>query len=201
MRKICDSVEFETTIMVCILLNTVVLSLKWYGEDEGMAPVLDIINLVFAGIFTLEAVIKLVALGKDYFKTGWNNFDFIIVLGTYAGIILTSTTRLDVGPQTTIIRAFRIGRIFKLVKKAKSLKIIFNTFMVTIPSLANIGGLLILLIYLYAVFGVFMFATVKLQSSLNEHANFQNFGTAFLTLFRASTGEAWNELMKDASRQ
>jgi hypothetical protein len=77
---------------------------------------------------------------------------------------------------------------------------IFNTFVITIPSLANIGGLLFLLLYLYAVLGVFMFATVKLQGTLNEHANFQYFGIAFLTLFRISTGEAWNEIMSDTNR-
>jgi hypothetical protein len=58
------------------------------------------------------------------------------------------------------------------VKKAKSLRMIFNTFVITIPSLANVGGLLILLLYLYSILGVFLFATVKLQNELTVHANF-----------------------------
>ena len=62
------------------------------------------------------------------------------------------------------------------------------------------GGLLTLFIYLYSVLGVFSFASVKLNNELNEHANFQSFGTAAMTLFRIATGEAWNQLMFDCGR-
>lgn len=31
---------------------------------------------------------------------------------------------------------------------------------------------------------------------LGEHAHFQNFGMAFLTLFRVATGDNWNGIMK-----
>jgi hypothetical protein len=162
---------------------------------------LDILNLVFAGIFTFEAMLKLIAYGKYYFDDGWNNFDFFIVCGTFGGIALSTFTSVSVGPSTTVIRAFRIGRVFRLVKRAKSLKLIFTTFIVTIPSLANIGGLLIMLIYLYSILGVFMFAPLKLQGSINVHANFQSFEVAFLTLVRISTGESWNTLMHDSVRE
>ena len=77
---------------------------------------------------------------------------------------------------------------------------IFDTFIITIPSLANIGAILLLLIYIYAILGVNMFATVQLQDELSRHANFQSFGTAFLVLMRASTGEAWNSIMHDTVR-
>ena len=48
-----------------------------------------------------------------------------------------------------------------------------------------------LFIYLYSVLGVFSFAGVKLNNELNDHANFQSFGVAAITLFRIATGEAW----------
>ena len=38
------------------------------------------------------------------------------------------------------------------------------------------------------------------QDAMNKHANFQNFGNAFLTLFRCATGEAWNSIMFDSAR-
>jgi hypothetical protein len=79
-------------------VNTIILGLKWYNEPELLPTVLEMINYVFAGIFTMEAIIKLTALGKTYFDDGWNNFDFIIVVGTYIAILLTATTDLSVGP-------------------------------------------------------------------------------------------------------
>lgn len=54
-----------------------------------------------------------------------------------------------------------MSRVFRLIKRAKSLKIIFETFVVTIPALANVGGLLMLMLYLYSILGVSLFATVK----------------------------------------
>jgi hypothetical protein len=80
---------FEVVIITCIFLNTVVLSLKWYGSPTSLDETLDIFNYIFAGIFGVEAIIKLIALKANYFIDGWNVFDFIIVCGTFIGIILT----------------------------------------------------------------------------------------------------------------
>ena len=46
-----------------------------------------------------------------------------------------------------------------------------------------------------------MFAVVGLQSNLDFHGNFQNFGVALLTLTRLQTGEGWNDVMADLARQ
>ena len=81
----------------------------------------------------------------------------------------------------------------------KELQKIVNTFILAIPELANVGGLLILFIYLYSVLGVTLFAHIRFGTSLNRHANFRDFPTAALTLFRIVTGEAWNEIMADSS--
>ena len=116
-------------------------------------------------------------------------------------IVISATLNIQIGSQAIIIRSFRISRIFRLVKKAKSLKMIFNTIIITIPSLANVGGLLVLLLYLYAILGVFIFAPVRLNGALNTHANFQDFGIAFLTLIRVATGEAWQELLWACKRK
>lgn len=74
------------------------------------------------------------------------------------------------------------------------------TFIGSLPALINVGSLLFLFLYIYAVLGMNLFASVKLQSNLNERANFQSFGLSLLTLFRASTGENWNYLMNEAAR-
>lgn len=110
----------------------------------------------------IEAILKLLALRSFYFKDSWNVFDFLIVIGTFASILLTELTEFNIGAATTFIRAFRIARILRLVKKAKSLRIIFETFIITIPALSNVGGLLMLFLYMYSVLGVFLFAEVEL---------------------------------------
>merc|ERR1712196_94630 len=47
--------------------------------------------------------------------------------------------------------------------------------------------------------GVQMFAKIAFEDAYNEHANFQSFGTAVLTLMRATTGENWNGMMYSMS--
>ena len=118
-------------------------------------------NKVFAGIFTLEAIIRINGMRAKYFKENWNLFDFFIVLISLLSILLESLLGVGVGSQTTLVRAFRVMRVLRLIKRAKVLKIIIDTFIVTLPSLANVGGLLLLIVYIYAVLGVQLFAEIK----------------------------------------
>jgi hypothetical protein len=139
-------------------MNTICLALTWYAEPPGLTPVQEAINLVFNIIYTVEALIKMIAFGYDYFNDGWNNFDFVIVLAAWIGMIINSIEGLDIGALTTVIRSFRISRIFKIIKKYKNLRILFYTFIGAIPQLTNVGGLLFLFLFLYSVLGVFLFA-------------------------------------------
>lgn len=174
--------------------------MTWYDEPVELVPILETINLVFNIIYTVEFIIKLIGFGWDYFSDGWNNFDMVIVFAAWLGMIINNIEGLDIGSLTTVIRSFRISRIFKIIKKYKNLRILFYTFIGAIPQLTNVGGLLFLLLFLYSVLGVFLFAEVQLQESLNIHANFQTFGGALITLFRMSTGESWNMIMYDCAR-
>ena len=43
-------------------------------------------------MFTLEAVLKLIAYQKNYFKETWNIFDFVVVVVTLIILIVGFTT-------------------------------------------------------------------------------------------------------------
>jgi hypothetical protein len=211
-----------------------------------------VLNYIFGGIFTIEAMLKLLGLGAQYWHDSWNIFDFVIVFGyvdsapaqapgifsqatsanlennhtlayphvharygltsrscvsrslsrslarfhsTLLGISLRYAAGIDVGSIATVMRTFRVGRIFRLVRSAPTLRKLFQTLIVTLPSLANIGLLLALLFFIYAILGVQLYAKVRLQGSLGPNANFQTFTGAVLLLVRSSTGENWNGLM------
>ena len=133
-----------------------------------MDNVTETINYIFAFVFIAEVLIKIIAYGTRYFKDDWNNFDVLIALITIISMILASTTSVKLGPNTTIVRSFRIGRVFKLFRRNKSLKIIFQTFMLALPALANIGSLLLLIIFIYSIMGMYLFADVKLGGMIND---------------------------------
>jgi len=92
---------------------------------------------------------------------GWNIFDFVIVIAGWTGFI-TEKAGLNIGAFTTVIRSFRIMRVFKIIKKYKNLRILFMTFISALPKLSNVVLLLSLFLLLYAVLGVFLFAEVKI---------------------------------------
>eukprot|EP00826_Nyctotherus_ovalis_P051097 TRINITY_DN636_c0_g1_i1.p1 TRINITY_DN636_c0_g1~~TRINITY_DN636_c0_g1_i1.p1 ORF type:complete len:441 (-),score=131.58 TRINITY_DN636_c0_g1_i1:149-1471(-) len=71
----------------------------------------------------------------------------------------------------------------------------------SLPSVFNSALLFFLMMYIFAVVGNCFFSDIKLQEYLNAHANFQNIITAFLTLFRISTYDGWNDIMHDAMRE
>jgi uncharacterized protein with PQ loop repeat len=95
--KVATSYILDNFIFLCIIVNTVCLSLTWYNEPEELKSWLEKINLVFNIIYTIEAAIKLVAFGFDFFKDGWNSFDFIIVLAAWFGFIAKNIDGLDLG--------------------------------------------------------------------------------------------------------
>lgn len=116
------------------------------------------INLVFTVIFISEAFIRIAGTGfQTYFKDGWNVFDFIIALGSVISILVSQISEVEI-KAVTLLRAFRILRLLRLLKRGgKSLYLIFNTFVITMQSLANIGGLLLLMMYIYSIIGMIYF--------------------------------------------
>lgn len=196
-----SSTVFETFIMGAILVNTLFLAAKItptpFPEWE---PFLEAVNYVFAGIFTIECVLKLFALHGNYWGDRWNIFDFSCVVATLAGIIISRASNVRIDPIIQVIRIFRVARLFRLLRFLRGLNKIFMALLLSLPKLMNVLLILLLLLILYSILGVSLFATTKLGDTLNVHANFQNFILAFITLFRASTGEAWNEIMHELSK-
>lgn len=201
MHNLATRKAFDFVIFGCIIVNSFVLMLQWYKQDETIQTVLEWVNQFLSLVFTIEFVIKLIGFGLDYFKSMWNLVDLFVCLMSWLDFGLGVLFEAGLNPAVKIVRTFRVVRIMKLVRRFKELQRILMTFIEAIPALINVGGLLFLFIYLYSVIGVNFFSMIKLQTSLNKNANFQTFGTAMLTLFRISTGEGWNDIMEDCARE
>jgi len=187
---------FEQFIMACILINTFTMALKYIEMPDDMLETLNICNLIFAAIFTIEMVLKLLALGwTQYIRDAWNKFDFIIVIGTLAGIIVEATGGIALGSVASIVRMFRIGRILRLTKSMPEMRRIFESIISALPSMMNVMGLLGIFLFISSALAVQLFAKLELKEDFNEHGNFQDFGVAMLTLVRFLTGENWNGVL------
>ncbi len=108
--------------MISILLNTVVLGLVWFDQPDIMVRITEICNFIFMIIFTVEALIKIIAMRKNYFRDSWNVFDFFVVTLTLLLLMLKIFgIQGQLGNSSMILRALRIGRILRLLKRLKSL--------------------------------------------------------------------------------
>lgn len=60
-------------------------------EKEDQTPEirshLKKVNMVFVVIFTMECVLKMLALRQYFFTEGWNIFDFVVVILSIVGKI------------------------------------------------------------------------------------------------------------------
>jgi len=211
-RKVYNLIShgaFDAVIMSCILLNTLIMSLKVFPELETEETkwwrvLNEGLSLFFAFVFTVESVLKLYALRCNYWKEGWNIFDFSCVVATIGGLTLRySNSGIDISSLASVVRIFRIARLFRLLKfkPLRPMNKLFSSLGISMVKLANVGVVAFLFLVLFSILGVNLFATCSQEEeTLNSHGNFKNFWFAFLTLFRASTGEAWNSIMHDLSK-
>ncbi|XGW27420.1 hypothetical protein V3C99_007763 [Haemonchus contortus] len=194
---------FEYVIFLIIVLNTVSLACKHYPSGHRFEYVLDVLNLVFTGVFAFEAFFKIIALNpKNYFGDRWNAFDFIIVLGSFIDIIYG---KLSPGGSNLIsinfFRLFRVMRLVKLLSRGEGIRTLLWTFMKSFQALPYVALLIVLLFFIYAVIGMQVFGKVALDDATQIHRNnnFHSFFAAVLVLFRSATGEAWQEVMLSCS--
>ena len=78
-------------------------------------------QLALAAIYAVEFLLRFAALGTQYFKDGWNVLDFTIVVAAVVSVILEHTTENKQGMAATVVRSFRIFRMFKLLHRLSKL--------------------------------------------------------------------------------
>lgn len=82
------STKFDLCIVVVIFMNMIVMGIEHYKQSDMVIDILQIMNIIFTTVFTLEAAIKITGLRFHYFRQPWNVFDFIVVVLSILGINL-----------------------------------------------------------------------------------------------------------------
>ncbi|KFQ62141.1 Voltage-dependent T-type calcium channel subunit alpha-1H, partial [Pelecanus crispus] len=210
-HTLCTSHYLDLFITFIIGVNVITMSMEHYNQPKSLDEALKYCNYVFTIVFVFEAVLKLVAFGfRRFFKDRWNQLDLAIVLLSIVGITLEEiemNAALPINPTIIrIMRVLRIARVLKLLKMATGMRALLDTVVQALPQVGNLGLLFMLLFFIYAALGVELFGKLDCSEEnpcegLSRHATFTNFGMAFLTLFRVSTGDNWNGIMKDTLRE
>ncbi len=191
--------------MVCIFLNMFVMCLDHYGQSEKFETMLVYLNYTFIAIFTIEFIMKVIALNYRYFKIGLNIFDFVILIFSIIGLPFENFIKnyLSISPTLLrVIRLARFGRVLRLFKATKGIRTILFALITSLPALLNIGLLLFLIIFIYAIFGMNFFKNVGYSNSgVTKEFNFENIYRCIITLFPLCTSGGWSVLLDAISHE
>uniref|UniRef100_A0A452TFW8 Sodium channel protein n=1 Tax=Ursus maritimus TaxID=29073 RepID=A0A452TFW8_URSMA len=188
----------DLTITMCIVLNTLFMALEHYNMTTEFEEMLQVGNLVFTGIFTAEMTFKIIALDPYYyFQQGWNIFDSIIVILSLMELGLSRMGNLSV------LRSFRLLRVFKLAKSWPTLNTLIKIIGNSVGALGNLTLVLAIIVFIFAVVGMQLFGKNYSEqryrisdSGLLPRWHMMDFFHAFLIIFRILCGE-WIETMWD----
>ncbi|KAH9426448.1 hypothetical protein DERP_011017, partial [Dermatophagoides pteronyssinus] len=188
----------ELFITLCIVVNTLFMAMDHHNMDKDLDDILQKGNFFFTAIFAIEASLKLIALSpKFYFREGWNIFDFVIVILSLLDVSLSSVSGLSV------LRSFRLLRVFKLAKSWPTLNLLISIMGKTVGDLGNLTFVLGIIIFIFAVMGMQLFGKNYTEDNFGGKEiprwNFKDFMHSFMIVFRVLCGE-WIESMWDCMR-
>lgn len=146
---------------------------------------------LFAGIFLLELVLRVLCQGLSYFKQPFNVVDAgLVILGVVETWILTFTSgcshsgSVKVLLTLRILRILRVIRFFKLVKSFEQLRLIISGVVNAMKTVLWVIVLLILLLYMCAIFTTTQIGTSPYFSTIPE---------SMVSLWQIATLDNWAE--------
>uniref|UniRef100_A0A8B9NMB6 Voltage-dependent L-type calcium channel subunit alpha n=1 Tax=Accipiter nisus TaxID=211598 RepID=A0A8B9NMB6_9AVES len=154
---VVNSTGFEYIMFVLIMLNTLCLAMQHYGQSKLFNDAMDIMNMVFTGVFTVEMVLKLIAFKpKGYFSDAWNTFDSLIVIGSIVDVVLSEADNSEDSARISItfFRLFRVMRLVKLLSRGEGIRTLLWTFIKSFQALPYVALLIAMLFFIYAVIGM-----------------------------------------------
>ena len=174
---------FRHTVTVAIAVNAVVIGLDTSATlSAAYGPLFEAANQAFLAFFVVEALVKMMARWPrfwNYFRDGWNIFDFTIIVVS----LLPGTGRL-----ATLARLARLFRVLRLVSALPGLRLIVATLIRSVPGMFNVVALMSIVFYVYGVAGYHLFHEI-------DPTHWRSLGISLLSLFRIVTLEDWTDIM------
>lgn len=152
LARLVDSDRFAYVISAVIVANAIVLGLETYpGIVETRGDLLITLNTVFYVIFFIELVLRMASYGRrpqDFFRSGWNVFDFVIIVGALIPGIRS---------QAQLLRLLRLLRVVRLLRYLPDARMLLTSVAKALPSMFSVFVLTIMLLFVYGMVGWSLF--------------------------------------------
>ncbi|AMO56892.1 ion transporter [Endozoicomonas montiporae] len=173
---------FELTVISIIIFSALVIGAKTYDIPDDVSRLVTILDWGITLFFLIEISIRFLAEEhkKNFFKSGWNIFDTLIVVVSI--IPIENTDMALVG------RLVRIFRVLRMVSIIPELRLLLNSLLKALPQLGYVLLLMFIIFYIYAAIGSTFFYDINKEL-------WRDIAVSMLTLFRVMTFEDWTDVM------
>jgi voltage-gated sodium channel len=173
---------FEYLVIAVIIISALAIGANTHDIPPSAISILDALNVFITVFFAIEIAIRMLVTPrfKDFFKSGWNVFDTIIVAG--------SLIPIDDNEMVLLARLLRIFRVLRLISFIPELRMLVGALLKAIPRMGYIVLLMFVIFYMYAAVGSMFFNTIN-------PVLWGDISISMLTLFRIVTFEDWTDIM------
>ncbi len=128
------------------------LALSDYSDRDSLTErnqILDQIGFVCTIIFTMECMIKIIALGfvchyKSYLRDGWNVIDFFVVC----------TGLFEFIPGDINVKALRTLRVLRPLRSINAIPTMRRLVSALIKSLPDFANVFVFLLFIFMIFSI-----------------------------------------------
>ncbi len=159
-----------------IVFNAIILGMETSKTImDAAGPLILALDALCLTIFVIELAAKLFAQRGQFFRNGWNIFDFVIV-----GVSLVPGNG-----GLSVLRALRILRVLRVISVVPSLRRVVEGFVTALPGMGSVFLLMGIVFYIAAVM-----ATKLFGAAFPEW--FGTLGRSGYSLFQIMTLESWS---------
>ncbi|WP_240753952.1 ion transporter [Natronospirillum operosum] len=169
---------FEAFVIFVIVMSALLIGARTYDETSRYEQMLRWLDHGITLFFLAEILIRMAAERRlrDFFRNGWNVFDFVIVVA--------SLIPIDDSEMVLLARLLRVFRVLRLVSLIPELRVLMGALLKAIPRMGYVVLLMFIIFYIYGAVGSFLFHEV-------DAGLWGNISIAMLTLFQVATFESW----------
>lgn len=178
-----ETALFQTVVIGVILLSALVIGANTYEITPGWRRLISVLDFGITIFFLIEILIRIAAERqglREFFKKGWNIFDFVIV--TMSLIPIEGSQLVLLG------RLLRVFRVLRLISMIPELRFLLNALLKAIPRMGYVALLMFIIFYIYGAVGSFLFENIN-------KTLWGDVAISMLTLFRVATLEDWTDVM------
>ncbi|CAF1075761.1 unnamed protein product, partial [Didymodactylos carnosus] len=166
-RRFCHFIVnlryFDTFIMLVICLSSISLAAEDPVHELSFRnKILNYLDYVFTGVFTIELILKVIDLGivfhpGAYCRDVWNILDALVVI---CALVAFGFTENGAGKNLNTIKSLRVLRVLrplKTINRVPKLKAVFDCVITSLSNVLTILIVYMLFQFIFAVMAVQLF--------------------------------------------